>query len=324
MTARFTSRSLQKSLRPASATSGLFCLLLGCGPAPSSAFEDPLRYLSFERDRAEEARSIHARFEARGHDAVTIEGERFHAIGARGDNESAVRVVTSRGIAFALDAPSERHTADAVTLLSANRDHDVDLDGNEEVAIALESADRRCLVFVRVHENGAVQDVPLDLQDHHATPCIVALEDVAGDARKEAIVALQFFGFPSARVNVPFTLGAIWRIDTSHAAFFEGERARRERAIDSAEELQHAIELALIARLEGAPYDAQLAAFDRRVSSSSFAISPAALREARAVIELQREVTARPEETSEAEANEARTVEQPSESLSPTPPQTQP
>ncbi len=282
-------------------------LLIACGSSPSGTFEDPLSYLSFERDRGEEARSIHARFEARGLTAMTLAGETFHVVAARGET-SAVRVITSRGIAFALDAPSDRHTAEAVTLLSLDggRGHDVDLDGHEEVALALSDDERRCLLFVRVLADGATQAVPLDLADRHAEPCVLALEDVTGDARVEAIVALRFPGFAiPTEVVAPFSLGATWRLQTRAPRFFTLEREKRVRARDAEQALRHAIELALIAQLEGAPFDEQLAAFNARVQASAHSLDPGQVREARAVIELQRAVSAAPEDRNDLPASDA-------------------
>ena len=85
-------------------------LAAGCGGPPplQDHLEKELKFLHVGVDPVQEAREVRASFAQRGMRVVThLQGARFQALAARSPEASAVRVITSRGIAVAEDARSD-------------------------------------------------------------------------------------------------------------------------------------------------------------------------------------------------------------------------
>ncbi len=254
----------------------LLCSAGACGGGSSSPAANDLGFLQIGTDPAAEAESSSLALAQAGYLLdVRLDGRGFVAIGGarRRDGASAVRIFTSRGAALALDAPDARFPdRRRVRLLAARAPFELDGAPDEEIAIEVELAARRCLAIVGISEDGAAVEVPLPLADLPGSPCVERLADVVGDGRPELLATLRFdaAGLEPAP-TVPFALGAE---GGQHRplppglarAFYRRERAAREEAVpraSAAERLRLGVELAAIARLEGRSAQDVLAAFDR-------------------------------------------------------------
>ena len=146
----------------------LIALLLGCGAAPHGPFFGDEKLLVVGVDPEAEANAVVRQLEAhRYYEVRRLRGTTFTALGfapVEGDSEAGrVRVVTSHGIALALDSSEP-------TLLTAGRtlrlldfpyadSRDVDHDGDPEVFVREEPlpAGEPCLRVYRVRVSGLVE-----------------------------------------------------------------------------------------------------------------------------------------------------------------------
>lgn len=120
---------------------------------------------------------------------------------------TAVRVVTSRGVAWFADGAPDGELV-AVTLLAhAPGAHAPDLDGDGEpevVVLGRAAGDSRaCAVMLRVTRDGAVTPIRVDTSALGPGVCVEDVDDVDGDGRAEAIAVARF---PDAARGEPPTV----------------------------------------------------------------------------------------------------------------------
>lgn len=191
------------------------------------------------------------------HRRVRIDGGTFTAFSMEDGARSLVRIVTSRGVALAVDAPSE-HGRTRVGLLDGFPP-DLDRDEHEEVLVFADdpALDRRCIAIVRIVD-GVAREVRLDLDALHGDACVEELADVDGDGQAEALVVVRFTELSlgtAPRVIVPFG-GREWS-RVHRPELLERELAARTRSWETWEEAYRAaVELAALAETD------RLQAFD--------------------------------------------------------------
>ncbi len=254
------------------------CVAAGCGSA-APPVDPAVAFLRVGVDPHEEARAVEASLAEGGFRVRTrSEGATFVALGleheARG--ETAVRVLTRRGIGLAIDVPGEQSAQPVGVVMSGSDGADLDGDGLEEVVLfRLDPVrERRCLAVVRVSDEGFVVPVPARLEGLGEQPCIEDLRDVGGDGRPEALVGWRLDELARGvvpRVMVPFAWGGrgFSPEGRAFAAHWSSERRSREDALREARSARDveaayvlAVELAAIERARGAPVRAQVLAFD--------------------------------------------------------------
>lgn len=252
-------------------------------PAPAV---DPLAFLRVGLDARAEADAVAAGFRRRGFTELRrITGDDHVALGfARRSptRASAVRVVTDRGIAIALDAPNPRALDLAEVRLAepVGPGGDIDADGRSEIVVELvdETRPRTCLRVLRVRPDGLVDELPIALPEA-PDACVEQLADVGADRRPEAILVVRHHELargepPSVRaLRTPTSTGWLPPLPGPFRGFTDRERAAREAELSDAREAldverayRVAVELAALSRLAGEPTGAQLEAFDRALS----------------------------------------------------------
>lgn len=257
-----------------------FPCLVACASSPVPGL-DPLRYFRAGVAPHREARRVVNHLEGAGYSVrKRIEGETFVALAfARPqDGASAVRIITRRGIAVALDAPTEgRPAAGRVGLRAPRGDHhDLDGDGRPEIAVRLHDArrERTCVAVMRVLQDGRVVEMGLR-RDPTPTRCIERLHDVDGNGSLEALMGIRYPELAMGRTPEVFlplvSEGDEWVVATPPAleGYWNRARARRKRAVERAREdvdiragYRLAVEMAALARGRGEPTRAQVRAFD--------------------------------------------------------------
>ncbi|MEM1418192.1 MAG: hypothetical protein AAGH15_25070 [Myxococcota bacterium] len=263
--------------RRARAAFATFLLLAACArPAPPDLA--PVEVLRVGLDPGPEAERAARRF-AEGGRVVhrRIAGKDVAAFAARDARagRTFVRIYTTRGLAFAMDAPSEHHRVAHIDLLEvprAGEDHDLDGDGSAELVLASrdEARGRRCLALIRVDGRGALREVALPLGAFGGTGCVEGLADLAGGPALEALALVRYpalsVGRPPA-VPVMFGGGAAWGPVPPGAArpYYAAQDAERVAALGAAETFAErhrlAVERAGLARVQGAPAEAQVARY---------------------------------------------------------------
>jgi hypothetical protein len=265
-----------------------FCLVAAaCGSTSTERRPDPreLAFLQVGVDPAVEAEAVAAALSRAGFRVRTrVDGDRFTALSFvhRQDATTAIRVITSRGVALALDAAG----ADAPLDLLAppeRGDHrarlDVDGDGHDEVVVRATDAAlaRDCLQVLRISEDGVVRDIPAR-GDLPSGPCIETLHDVNADGAADAIAVIRFPDLardhvPSLAVPLIVRDGSWSPAGRAAAVHFDDQRTARRSALATARDqvdVEHAyrlaVELAAIERFTGADTPAQIAAFDTALS----------------------------------------------------------
>lgn len=252
----------------------LACLVASCGGARSEV--PPEAYLRVGVDVEEEAREVEATLVRAGWTRTDrIANDRFVALGfARGDAR-AIRVVTRRGVAVALDSlePDGVRVRHGDVHLESLGD-DVDGDGAPEVVVSRASHDERCLALLRVDEEGRVTLAADDAEALQPGSCVTAFSDVDDDGVPEALVSLAWpelaIDGVVARLHAPLTLeDGAWRARGVPTSYAEHERETRTTALVAArasgriaEVVRIALELAALAHLEGATAAAQVHHFD--------------------------------------------------------------
>lgn len=264
---------------------GLALLLAACG-APR-ATRAPEEYLRVGVDPSGEAEAVARALEDAGfRTAQRVEGHGFVALAfvRESDGRRAIRVITRIGVAVALDS----HESDGVRVRHGEvrlvehgaAEHDLDADGRPEVAVArVEEGGGECLAVIRLFPDGRARAARIEAENVAPGSCASALDDVDGDGRLEAIVALEWPALALSASSVPalrVALGADeggWRAAATPAAFVERERAERRRALsDARERLDVAyasrlgVELAALANVSGATVDAQVRAYDEALA----------------------------------------------------------
>lgn len=236
---------------------------------------------------AEEAARVRATLTGSGFEvARRLEGEGFVALGfAHPEGRRAVRVITSRGVAAALDSHEPdgvRTRHGAVRLLAPDEGdgHDRDGDGLAEVVVARDAAGATCLAILRVGEDGRVTLAPTDAERLAPGACPSALADVDGDGTPEVLVELRWPDLtvegmeapPSLRAALVLDDGA-WRASGLPVVYARRERARRLSALEAARRgfdvpaaIRLAVELAALAHLTGASVAAQVERFDEALA----------------------------------------------------------
>jgi hypothetical protein len=143
--------------------------LSACASQPPGPYYGDEQYLVFGVHPDAEAVALAAQIEASGYPlARRVSGQSFTALGFVDEQglPSKVRVVTSRGIALALDPEPKDplHEGARFALLEApsHDTADADGDGFEEVFVELqpESGQGTCILVYRVRDSGFVDEVP--------------------------------------------------------------------------------------------------------------------------------------------------------------------
>lgn len=244
-----------------------FAWLLGCAPDPRPV-RDPLDYLRVGADFEAEAAAFAGQLRDQG---WTVEREQqgatFAALQATESERALVRVWSRRGLVVTIDAPAPEHWRRDVALAPPVEGPDLDGDGQEEVVIGAtdDAMDRGCFALVRIDAEGFAVEITPTYELLGGDGCV---EGFVTEPRLKAMVVVRFPELARSsvpRVTVPHgpdEEGA-W-VPQPGAAFFERERARRQRAMASGELSPHraAVELAALAHLGGADTGAQLEAFD--------------------------------------------------------------
>jgi hypothetical protein len=249
---------------------------------------DPLRYLRVGVDPHAEARKLARSLREGGFQIVErIRGRTLSAVGARHpDGDSAVRVVTARGIALALDggkAPQPRGEVWLVGIEALDGGgerppYDLDGDGREEIALGARRSEgeRACIALVRVGARGRVVEVGTGGPELPQKGCIVDVRDVGAGAAPEALMRIELGGLAMQgrvpAVTIPLA-GRDGRWRPARAAGFAGYwRAQREGRRAALREARDAlsvpwahrigVELAALARFRGRDRSVQVSRFD--------------------------------------------------------------
>lgn len=262
----------------AGAWMSMWAFLAACG-ASGPTTDPALDFLQVGVDPHTEASALEENLRRAGWRIDTrVEGRTFAAMAAAHveRRETAIRVVTRRGIALAMDVPAEQSSQPVALLALDGGDHDRDGDGLEEVVLTRRDPvrERRCLAVVQVLEEGFVAPVPADLQRFGADVCVEDMDDVTGDGRPEALVPVRLEGF--ARGTVPaITVPLVWRdgrhrfVPGAMADWWRRERVRRERALSEARSARDveaayalAVELAALVEAGGGTARERVLEFD--------------------------------------------------------------
>lgn len=282
------------------AVAGAACLS-ACAPR-SSLLPDYSELLAAGVEPTEEADAVIAALSRAGYALdERADGEGFVALGfARADEgHRAVRVVTRRGVAFALDSgtldpggpPGDVHV-EALPIGT-----DVDGDGRADVVVSRREARRSCLLVLALTEDGGLDALRVDAAGLEPDACLEAFEDVDGRAGAEAIVRVRAPGLrrartPTADVPLERDEAGVYGLRPPPVAYLARVRQRLSAALDAArarldeeEAYTLAVEAALVSRAAGEAPALQLAAFDAAVSTIVWSEAMAeAVRAARAYV----------------------------------------
>jgi hypothetical protein len=210
-------------------------LLLSC--AQPKPVQDPLDYLRVGVDPAPEADAIIADLERHGFRiGRRVEQTDFVAFDAVRGLDSTVRVVTSRGPAFAIQVPDARWPERLRVELADEPPPDFDRDGRQDVVVAIHEHERTCLAWAEVDALGFVEEVFRADADWGRSPCVIEIDP--GWPRVLLEVNVPDSSVSDARVRLPIKASArSWVLDESPAASarWEHEREQREEALHSAE-----------------------------------------------------------------------------------------
>jgi hypothetical protein len=274
--------------------------LAGCGAASGSRLPDYSEWLRVGVDPAAEASALTRVLEGAGYRIERrIDTSAWIAIEARRDERRAIRVVTARGTALALDSHEDHGLAlrhGEIELVPPAID--LDGDGRDEIVVGARAGDRLCLLPFRADDEGGIAPEAPDVSRLGDDVCVESFRDVGGDARPEGIAVVR--ARRVARETMP-TVEAPLARDPSGGlragpppvAWLAAERARRSAELDRALRspdpeavYRVAIELALLARIAGEGRDAQLEAFDGAIGRGVWTEDLAgAVRESRGFIE---------------------------------------
>lgn len=158
---------------------------------------DPLEFLSVGVEPIAEAEREEQALVAHGFTVTErVDGRTFVALGAvaRRTQATAVRIITTRGIAMGIDTPLiDRPTWQSVRLLEGESGRDLDGDGEIEVVVRIDDSLRPapCLVVVRVRERGDAFEVPIDARAFGDRACPEETTDVERDGTIELVVGYR-------------------------------------------------------------------------------------------------------------------------------------
>jgi hypothetical protein len=245
-----------------------------CGGATTEP--DPLAFLQVGVDPATEAETIAADLRRAGFDEIVRRDETsFVVILAHRprDHAARLRLVTTRGTAFAVDVPDTRDPERLGLRLPEHPIADLDGDRRPELLVAIERPGRTCLGVVRITDEGVALEVPLPLLRVGPNACVERIDDVAGDARAE-LVAIARLEIPGLDAPATFARPIVGREGTfilldppDSERLHRAERTRLEVALAQANEgstrVRLALELAWLAIAEGAEEADAVAAFER-------------------------------------------------------------
>jgi len=179
--------------------------VFGCSQPVRGPFFGDEKLLRFGVDPHEEAAEVRASFERAGHRIERrLPGKHFTALGFVGPHgrPSAVRVITSRGIALALDSEPDSELVRGAEYSLLPRPipdtHDADGDGFDEVFVIRRRAARTCVLPYRVRDVGFVDPVKLDLDWMSDEPCIEHVRDGDGDGKVELLAPWTLTDLPLA------------------------------------------------------------------------------------------------------------------------------
>jgi hypothetical protein len=260
--------------------------LIGCASTPAGpSFRDDA-YLRFGVDPNVEANAVIESQKERDYRlARRLVGQHFTALGFmdKGGRSTAVRILTLRGIAVALDSrpqsPIQPATNYALVAPPIKDTHDADRDGFEEVFVEEQTQDGACLRVFRVRDVGFVDPVVVESQVLGEEICPSAAIDLDEDGVIELSTELELVGFPSPGGAVPHLLLPLWADQhrfvarpgsgpqrawlAQQRASREAELERARARLDVARCYGLGIELAALAYLERSDPATQLAVFDR-------------------------------------------------------------
>ncbi len=261
-------------------------LLCACASTPKSPFFGDEKYLRFGVDPRAEANALIESHAGRGDKlARRIEGKDFTALGfmdAHGVPD-AVRIVTTRGIALSLERdahPLSPETRYELVPGPIDGTEDADGDGFEEIFVRQSEPRQHCLRVFRARDVGTLDEVPTVVQLFGTERCVSDVEDLDHDGRAELLVdvVLDDEDTPSAaRIRAPLWAGehrfmldpareAFVRFRAHEAAERNQELTDAKRALDPAQVLRIALELAALSSLAAEPSAAQLRVFDGAVA----------------------------------------------------------
>jgi hypothetical protein len=164
-----------------------------------------------------------------------VEENDFVAFDAARAPESTVRIVTSRGPAFAVQVPDARWPERILVELGPSPRPDFDRDGRRDVVVAIGEEDRTCLAWLQVDVVGFVSEVVRPSADWGELPCVTEIDPDWPRLLLE--VSVPNAPVPGARVRFPVKATARrWVLDESPAAAarWDNERERRNEALEAA------------------------------------------------------------------------------------------
>ena len=280
--------------KPARATicrrwsTSILWLLTGCASTPPDPFLGQRIELTFGVDQKDEAAAVQASFEEAGYYLdKRIDGQRFAALSFRDakGRPKAIRVITARGIALALDSVEATALDAAVSYKLLEPSGPIAADNEySEGLLVLETrgSGEPCVRPYAVIDNGLVLGQDLGLPDQASPVCAQQVTDRDGDGRAELVAEYRVDGLPLPVVPEVKALlfaneegvysmhGPQAALDTHYAA----EAAQRNEKIkqlaedhQAMEVYRLAVELALIAHLRG-----QDAAAQRKLLEEKFAL----------------------------------------------------
>ena len=245
-------------------------MMIGCGP--QTARPDPASFLEVGVDPALEADAIQARFSASGYALVRrMEGQTFVALTARKDDTRLLRVLTRRGVVLAAQSPGNGRTEVGLVPLQAR---DLDDDGQEELVVYADDPlySRRCHAILRIHEDGAVQEITPSLDALLADSCI---ENIVPTPRGFTAMAVARYAHLSRgttpELQVPYDSPS-WR-RRRQPNYWREEQLHRRTALAEADDgarYRLGVELALLSWLRGDSAEEQTAAFDNALAGGSW------------------------------------------------------
>ncbi len=192
----------------------------------------------------------------------------------------AIRVVTSRGVAFALDSgPLDPGGVPGDVHVEVSRSGtDVDGEGRADVVVSRREPGRSCLLVLSLTDDGGLDALRVDAAGLEPDACLEAFEDVDGREGAEAIVrvrapALMRARMPTADVPLERDEAGVYGLRPPPVAHLARVRARLAEDLETArrqldEEAAYtlAVEAALVARAAGESLALQLAAFDAAIA----------------------------------------------------------
>lgn len=266
-------------------------LCVACGGSPAAP--DIMDYMRVGVTPRDEAEAVSASMDKDGWTLVTrVDGERVVALAFRmpGDARAAVRVITRRGVAIAMDAPSEAWSGDVFLDTSLGTTAtDLDGDGNEEVVLGTGDVAllRRCMEVFHVVADGSVVPMSVPSPAPFRDACVVRFTNVTGDQRPEVVTVVRddAVSFDTvASVEMPLvSAGGHWRRPPEEVMtrFCEPEQRAREAEIASLlggkavlksvpQILRLGYELAMLSRLRGDSAEAARDVFLRATAGAGF------------------------------------------------------